>query len=535
MAVRVTSAGLQVIATGGPVRVTSAGLQVIFGPPLVLRVTSAGLQVIARGGVGALWVIQAITDTSATIAVQPDASYLQIQFQTATDVGFTSIIDDHTEDTSSGIFMRGLGSLTPSTTYYVRIRITDAGQTYGWEPTQEFTTSATPLTFPFVANFLFTAPIYGEPIAGTYTVKWELPTGATEADLYISSNLGGAWVLLAAGVTGKQYDLNTTAFSDGNDFLLRLDFNDTAGTKAIHFGFKIENSVTDPTTWIPFTGTPGAGSAAHTLKWSDTHVWYPLPYDGVAATVGLQWSYNAAIAIPPGVPFTDEVDVTSYVSTGTLAGWNGFATLNWATRYYAVEGRYQGIAAGVSGTAGGADCRGITAGFFMGMVISGTHNSTDGAAGPFSEFQVGVTDTPAPNGNTRQYSGGYPGNVFAWAQGSGAANRGFLPIRLRVTRVSPTHVNIKAGMCGWNGSSYWLVEEDNVAFADPVLTGLCEGNCGWVNEKGFSAIWSHAFSDGTHLGVTKLSSTPLADCGCEPYRVCPPLTNMTPLFGRRDA
>jgi hypothetical protein len=513
-AVRVTQAALQLVTVPSAVRVTQAALQLVTVPSAV-RVTQAALQLVIPGGIGALVLIASVTDTTVNFTVAVDPSYLEIRYQVAlaSDPTFASPISDLSYSGFDRFAPTAVTGLTALTDYLVQIAVRDATGWYPFEvPAVAFTTLAPGSGGPGGGGgangaFLFVAPDYGEPAAGAYTVKWNMPTGAGTTDLWISEDLGASWVQLGAALTLPRFVLDTTAYPDGNDYLLRIDFDDPAASTETHFGFKIENAPTFPTSYAQYTGAIGTGTAAHRLLWDLAHSWYPLPYDGTCATVGLDALFPAAVAIPPGAAYADEVDVTSWVSAGSLTVWRP-VSLSWANRYLALEGRFCGVGVGMTGSIAGGDCRGIVAGFRFGMVLPGTQDETDGRCGPGSRFQVGIMDTPTANPTTGLYDGGYPGNVFAWADGSGAASLGFIPIRLRVTRVSPTHVNIKAGMCGWNGSDYWLVEEDNVAFAIPVIDGNCVGNCGWVQDKGNSAVWSEAYSDARTLGVTRLSTTP---------------------------
>ena len=533
---RVTQVGLEVVEGGEKVlRVTQVGLEVVEGGASPLRVTQVGLELVVPDlntiAVNPL-------DTTATGLLTSDVSFVvqtRWQLAEASDPTFTAPLVDVIETPGLGYLFTGL---TPSTSYYARAITADAIGWTIWSRARLFTTMAT--AHPIAGGSLFSSPLYGEPISGTHTIKWKYPnTLTTAADLYVSSNLGSAWVLLASGVVGKQYDLDTTLFADGIDFLLRLVFNDPVGTEAVHYGFKVENTTgvtTTPTTWIPYTGALGVGPAGHRLLYDDACPWWwQQPFDGYAAQVGGIFSTPAAVAVPPQAPYADDVDITSYARAGTLNGWNGWATVNWAQRYLQVEGSWTGVVVGAQGTITGGDMRGICAGIFFGQIMPGQADTTDGLCSNFTQFEVYSIDTPTGVWGGGAYNASYNlfGKIFAFGDRSGAPDYGKIPVRLRVTRTSPTMVDLKAGICGYAGTPYWLVEATDVPFAVPDPTAACEGNCGWLQVKGFSSVWGGAFREGAYMGVTRLSAPAPADCGCAPYRACPPLTNLIALFGRK--
>jgi hypothetical protein len=527
--IRVTAAAAQLVTgPGSGVRVTAAGVQMVTGPPSVIRVTAAALQLVELGGTGVVWSVGGITDTTANVVVSPDATILELQYQLSASPAFGTLLLDNTTTN----FGQPLTALVPLTTYYVRIKIRTAVGWWGWEPTQQFTTLATAPVVGLPRRWL--APMYGEPIRGTYTLQWSYPSGASSADIWISDNFGASWVQVAAGVTGTTSPLDTTAYSDGINYILRIDFDN--GDSETHYGFKIANTSWDDHVFIPYTGALGPGSAAHRILWDTSVPWYPLSWEGVSAVLSSGTAAEPSLAIPPQIQWAIEADVTSYVRIGTTVvssyPWWSVAQLN---AYLVAGGMSSGVAALASGTLVGGDQRGIYAYVQMGDLWPAPPCPEHGKNQQLARFKVIVQNTP---------TGSLTGDVTfsvdidaldLWAVGPGscAFDQGLIPVRLRVTRESATKVRIQAGMAGFDGSTYWLVDEVDVSYDAAVLIDDCDGNCGWAGHKVFGTVWSEGFRSGETLGQTIISGDPLLDCGCVPAVPCADPLGFREFVGRK--
>ncbi len=77
------------------------------------------------------------------------------------------------------------------------------------------------LSIPTVIN-----PNGGETLSGTATIQW---TAATDSfahsvtySIYYSADDGSSWILLATGLTTTSFDWDTTMFSEGADYLIKI-------------------------------------------------------------------------------------------------------------------------------------------------------------------------------------------------------------------------------------------------------------------------------------------------------------------------
>ncbi len=136
-----------------------------------------------------------------------------------------------------------------------------------------------PISIPdhFVIPALFIHPNSSASIlSGTVIVDWRLGFDSqyhlVYYDLYISSDGGVTWLLVAMNLTDQSYSLDTTAYPNGNNYLLRLVTHDWYGFQAesISNYFSIDNvashSLTDPVIFYPSVGDVVNGTV--TVQWN---------------------------------------------------------------------------------------------------------------------------------------------------------------------------------------------------------------------------------------------------------------------------
>ncbi|MFW9789299.1 MAG: hypothetical protein ACFFE1_16625, partial [Candidatus Thorarchaeota archaeon] len=73
------------------------------------------------------------------------------------------------------------------------------------------------------------APNGGEVLSGLVLVNWtavDFDSDPLTFDVYYSDNAGSDWNLLQSGVTGLQYEWNTTLHDDGTGYMIRVEVSD---------------------------------------------------------------------------------------------------------------------------------------------------------------------------------------------------------------------------------------------------------------------------------------------------------------------
>ncbi|MFW9796677.1 MAG: hypothetical protein ACFFE2_06550 [Candidatus Thorarchaeota archaeon] len=73
------------------------------------------------------------------------------------------------------------------------------------------------------------APNGGEVLSGLVLVNWtavDFDSDPLTFDVYYSDNAGSDWNLLQSGVTGLQYEWNTTLLDDGTGYMIRVEVSD---------------------------------------------------------------------------------------------------------------------------------------------------------------------------------------------------------------------------------------------------------------------------------------------------------------------
>ncbi len=383
------------------------------------------------------------------------------------------------------------------------------------------------------------APWFGEVVSGLVTFIWPMPTPppVVTATLFISPDLGASWVQVSQPAAIDRVTIDTTLWPDGIDYMAKAELSN--GLIYYQRSFKIANLPASAGlhTWEPFgPPAPGQGSATHTRLW-DPGNWWPHTYRGFAGMTGGE--HEIALAAPAGAPLVDEVDITTVVRFGT----RGSPILGQSNLYLPAEGNMIGLGALASGT--GNSSRGIFAGIVSTQIWPFAPCPAEGrnAFPTAARFWIVVRDVPA---GPPTYPGNVPGGevngglvpkleYWAWPAGMppSSSNRQtpcgpvYTPVRLRVTRprrlVQPDIVRIQAGVAGFNGTPYWLIDKEVSFPACPVGSGLA----GWAMGKLNGAGSQNAFRDAYSVGMTRLSA--IDPCGNIPPNggpapfPCPPV------------
>lgn len=386
-------------------------------------------------------------------------------------------------------------------------------------------TLSPPILPSTVANSQFIKPKFGEivGIAGAdVDFEWTARAGRTVSSISIAQNAANpSWILLASGLgsaTTYSRDLSDTSlYPEGIDWTARIVWDDAVVW--IHFGFKLIAVPGTGSAFVDFdfTTVTSGGAKLYSRHWDTTAPeWLPggqpHEYTGLAALVG--GSSSLQVQSPPSLPTGVGYDVTALVRYGSL----GSLYFGKATLYWAAEGAMAGVAAFASGSAGAS--LGVSANIRAGVLGTAFQSCPDAGRTAGSELQVSINKVagPAPGD-----PGDYAVNqisvplISSWAWPSPCAiNDWLIPVRLRVERydiTDPDKVRIRAGMGGWRGTNYWLID-----ILETLPYGI-GGNVGWALGKVFGANDAGGFRDAYTLGVTAFpppGSNPFGPPGPEP-------------------
>lgn len=171
---------------------------------------------------------------SATYS-DPDGDSGLVEFQTATDSGFTANVINHTGSTvSSGSTSSKAYTFAANTTYYLRARSKDSAGLYSaYTASQTFTTNRPPAT-PTV-----TAPNGGEVWNAVHEITWSGGTDpdgqTTTADIELSTDGGTSWTSLVTGTA--------------NDGSHSYDFTDVAASTACKIRIRTKDTLAAYSAW----------------------------------------------------------------------------------------------------------------------------------------------------------------------------------------------------------------------------------------------------------------------------------------------
>jgi len=126
------------------------------------------------------------------------------------------------------------------------------------------------------------SPNGGEYLSGTQTVRWtgqDVNSDVITYNVYLSTNGGGTWSSSiyqvsytegAAPTTRSWTGFNTTAFSDSNNCLIRVQGTDgqAATTDQSNAAFTIDNTAPSVTLTAPNGGEVLRGGASYTITWT---------------------------------------------------------------------------------------------------------------------------------------------------------------------------------------------------------------------------------------------------------------------------
>lgn len=215
--------------------------------------------------------VGSITDTTATLSVDPLSEYLEVWFQTRR----AGVVIDEASLTGGNRFYRPLYFLTPVTFYVSLVKVRYAA---GWSPWSEEVTwntrelgyydpnalgcppgapvvyinqDANPPTNRFGTGWFRPHP--GQPIRGpNVELVFRWITNTPIWDFYLSDDLGETWTLIASNVSALpdvdndllytyRTPLDSTPWPDGMDYRLKAVSKNTADDDVISLSFPIDN------------------------------------------------------------------------------------------------------------------------------------------------------------------------------------------------------------------------------------------------------------------------------------------------------
>jgi hypothetical protein len=371
------------------------------------------------------------------------------------------------------------------------------------------------------------SPRFGEiidPTAGDVTFEFQNRVGRT-ATLHVTTDITAtspAWIQVAAGLSGGGSTLtaavdlsNAAAWPEGIWYSWRVVWDDAVIWT--HPGFKLL-SVTSGTgfehVYVAFNPTPqtGEGGQLHNFLWDSSDQWWrPLgsgqPYHEYNGLVAAAFEGNQApgLASPPGMPTGfKHYEISAYLRVGALST----PYIAVATKYWSAEG--QGGAVGLYAAGADSNSRGIMAGAYLSNIYPLQPCPGEGRATTFY-FGVTARDTPgAMSAPATPYGTIQP---HAWPSPC-ALDDYLIPIRLVVTQISSGIAAYKAGIGGFDGSTYWL-EEETIAF-DFAAAGDAVG---WALFKVFGNVDDGGFRDMYSLSVSASTTAKLTPA-TEPSKPC---------------
>jgi hypothetical protein len=354
-----------------------------------------------------------------------------------------------------------------------------------------------------------------DPSAGDVSFSWTDRAGRT-AEVFVCSDITNpTWVSVgttALTVTTLVADLSDPAvWPEGIWYGWRVVWDDAVAW--VSPGFKLlSGGTTDANGTVHVTGideahayiafdpvtVPGGGANLASFLWDSTGQWWepngaPHEYMGLAAGV-LSGAQNLGLQIPPDLPNGfKHYEISAYGRFGWL---NSYA-IGSSTRYYGAEGQTCALGAYASGT--DADSVGIAAGFTMANLYAPYGCPGEGTG----NFYFGIGYQSAPGVVSLVLASMPSVSAYAWNSPC-AVDGGMVPIRMSIRQLSATRARVWAGVAGFGGSAYWLVEQD----IDFDFTAVGD-EIGWALGKLLSACDACGFRDMYSLSVSGSDSAPV--------------------------
>jgi hypothetical protein len=276
---------------------------------------------------------------SATYS-DPNGDSGLVEFQTATDSGFTANLVTHVGSTvSSGSTSTKAYTFAQNTTYYLRARSKDSFGVYsGYTASQTFTTNRPP------AAATVTAPNGGEVWNASHTITWtggSDPDGqTTTVDIELSTNGGTNWSVIVSGTANDGshvYDFSAVAASTACK--IRIRAKDTLGyygsydQSDANFTIQHNQAPNAPSLISPPNGGSVDLAAGYSFDWthndpdaSDEQTAFYLRRKVEGAGSYEYWNAGT------GAWQTTEVKNPSATDSYTFAGgkWDNGFTYNWS-------------------------------------------------------------------------------------------------------------------------------------------------------------------------------------------------------------
>lgn len=358
-------------------------------------------------------------------------------------------------------------------------------------------------------------PRFGElidPDAGDVTFEWTDRPGRT-ATVYVTADITApavAWVEIGStglGVTTLAVDMSSRAlYPEGIWYSWKIVWDDAEvwthpgfklvpGVASASYGqFVATGAAAEEHVFIPWDPTPvtNEGAKVASFLWDQTDsFWKPSgahhEYNGLAASV-LEGNQSPALQVPPNLPTGfKHYEISAWMRVGALTS----PYFGQSTKYWAAEGQGCGVGLYAAGTGTGA--KGILASAFLSNIypLAPNEGQTNVVYFDVTRSEGGALEAPT-----------VPRTLTAWAYPSPIALDDWLiPLRLVVTQVSPTRALIQAGLGGFGGSPYWLVDE-GVDFD----FGAVGTDAGWALFKIFGNEDAGGFRDMYSLSITASDS-----------------------------
>jgi hypothetical protein len=470
-----------------------------------------------------------ITTSGFTANWQASSGATKYYLDVATDSGFTSLVSGYSNLDVGNVISFAVTGLSPSTTYYYRVRAGNSTGTSGNSQSQAATTTS--LTAPAIVvspgsltNFSYsgTGPSVAQSVSVTASnltgapgllavsgsANYEVSTTSSNSGFGSSATLAYSntiisatdlWIRLKAGLGAGSYNGETVSVSGGG----------AASPATVSLG----GSVTIPSISVAttnlgtFTGTNGVGSASKTLTVSGTGLTAPV---SVAAPTNFQVgldtnSYAASLSITNNGTLTNTpilVRVAPSAAVGVLATNNITVSSPGATnRLVQVAGSV------VYGS--------------IGMSINGTNAVVVNEGDPALTLDVALSQ-PAPAGGTTVTLTTTDNDnseitlsptSLVFAEGETAKTATVTPLADTVFDVDQTVV-ISAAAANWGTAGTVSVRVVNVDPAPPAYISLASTNTNayvqTFNSLGTVTI-SNAFSatSGVQTSIGALVSTNL--------------------------
>ncbi len=252
------------------------------------------------------------------------ASGLTYDVELATDNAFANIVY-----TASGISTLSTTAtpLSPTTTYYWRVRSDNGSSTSSWSATSTFITTAS-------ASGSVVTPIPSWPVGGpmvystTPTLSWYLGTYAVGLTYNVDIATDAGFTSIVYSKTGitSLYDVVTTPLSEGTTYYWRVqsDNGSTQSSWSATNSFDVYSSSVSTGINTPILTYPVGGATL--INTSPTLFWYCLGANS-------SYTYEVKYSLYPDL--TSSTDLTGLTDNYTvLSGLSNGVTYYWSVRAY---------------------------------------------------------------------------------------------------------------------------------------------------------------------------------------------------------